>query len=128
LENKRGNNMKHLRFIIISIILLSFIALAGCTEKDVATKSTDIKVVGFIIEVEKNRILIAEDITLEKFEEIKDKSITELYEEGISLIYLSFNDVVTKLKKGNQVEAWISSGIEQSYPGQAETNRIEVKD
>lgn len=119
--------MKFLRYICTSLILLSFIALiTGCTEDEGTLTDTGLKTEGYILEVEENRILVAENITSEEYEVIKDKSISDLNGEGISLIYLS--NEVSSLKEGNKVEVWIDGGIDESYPAQAEAEKIEVKD
>ena len=59
------------------------------------TKTEQIE--GYIIEIEENRILVVEHITSDKYEAIKDKSISDLNQEGISLIYFS-NDHLSNLR------------------------------
>jgi hypothetical protein len=80
---------------------------------------------GYILKVEEGNILVAENITLEKYEEIKDKTDTELHEEGLSLIYVSYDDT-SSLQVGNKVEIWIEGGIRESYPAQADASEIKV--
>lgn len=115
--------MKFSRFICNSLILISFIALmSGCTED----KGTSVERSGYILHIEKNRILLAENINSEKFEEIKNKPISELNEESIPLIYLSSVNT-SDLKVGDEVEAVINGGIDESQPAQAEAKEINLK-
>ena len=97
------------------------VIFTGCSEKEASTE-------GYILKVETGRVLVAKDITAEKYNEIKDKSITEWSENGeyIPLIYLSYDDT-SKLKEGNKVEVWIEGGVEDSYPQQARASKIETK-
>uniref|UniRef100_UPI001CCEAA74 DUF3221 domain-containing protein n=1 Tax=Escherichia coli TaxID=562 RepID=UPI001CCEAA74 len=87
------------------------------------TKTEQIE--GYIIKVEENGILVADDITSDKYEAIKDKSISELTEEGISLVYFS-NDDISNIRVGNKLEIWFVGNIAASYPGQARAIKIEV--
>jgi hypothetical protein len=117
------DRMKFSRFICNSLILISFIALmSGCTED----KGTSVERSGYILHIEKNRILLAENINSEKFEEIKNKPISELNEESIPLIYLSSVNT-SDLKVGDEVEAVINGGIDESQPAQAEAKEINLK-
>ena len=100
-------------------------ALVGCSEISKTTEQE--KTEGYILEVEEHRILVAEDITAEEYEAIKDKSISELDEEGISLIYFS-NDDIGNLQVGNKVEIWFDGNMATSYPAQAGAIKIEVKE
>ncbi|OCA84015.1 hypothetical protein A8F94_14865 [Bacillus sp. FJAT-27225] len=103
--------------VFLLIILLSF-ALIGCSE---------IQTEGYVLEVEQNRILIAEKITEEQYEAIKDKSISEMDDEGISLIYFGFDDT-EKIQVGNKVAVWFDGNMATSYPAQAGAAKIEIKE
>ena len=109
---------------IFTFLIVFCFALVGCSEINKTTKTEQIE--GYIIEIEENRILVAEDITSDKYEAIKDKSISDLNEEGISLIYFS-NDDISNLRVGNKVEIWFDGKMAESYPGQAGAIKIEVK-
>lgn len=89
------------------------------------TSENDLKTEGFILEVEKGRLLVAENITEVKYQEIKNKTIQELDEARISLIYLSYNHE-NNVKAGNKVTVWIDGGVEHSYPAQAGVKKIAV--
>lgn len=94
--------------------------LAGCSVKQAKTE-------GYILEVEENRILVAENVTAKEYEVIKDKSISEIDEKEISLIY--FNNVdIANLQVGNKVKIWFNGNKATSYPAQAEAIKIEVKE
>jgi hypothetical protein len=86
-----------------------------------------IKNTGYVIKVEDNRILVAENITHEKYELIKNISFEDLMGEGLSLIYLSY-DGDEVFEKGNKVEYIIEGGINESYPAQAKAKKITVID
>ncbi|MCM3744309.1 hypothetical protein M3193_09160 [Sporosarcina luteola] len=62
-----------------SLLIVFCFALVGCSE--ISKTTTKEQTEGYIIEIEESRILVAEDITSEKYEAIKDKSISELNEE-----------------------------------------------
>ena len=122
--------MKFLRYFCTIIILLNFfLLLTGCTENEAISTEDDLKIEGYILEVEEGRILVAKEITSEKYEEIKDKTIGEIQEldnERISLIFLSYKDT-SSLKIGHKVDVWVDGGINESYPSQAGAKKIEIK-
>lgn len=118
--------MKFFRNISICLISLSFLLfITGCSEK--GTIVTDLTIDGYILKIENSRILVAENITTERYEEIKDKRIEDLLEDRISLIYLSY-DNTEGLKVGNKVEAWIDGGVDTSNPAQSKAKKVEIKD
>jgi hypothetical protein len=106
-----------LQKIFILFIILSF-AIVGCS---------GIQTEGYVLEVEENRILIAEKITEEDYQAIKDKTISEINEENISLIYFSYDDL-EEIQEGNKVEVWFDGNIATSYPAQAGATKIDVKE
>ena len=71
--------MKSLGYFCTILILSGFFLLiTGCTESGTTPTDKDLKIEGYILEVEEGRVLVAEDITYEKYEEIKDKTIGEI--------------------------------------------------
>lgn len=122
--------MKFLRYFCTILILLDFFLLiTGCTENVATSTEEDLKIEGYILEVEEGRILVAKEITSKKYEEIKDKTFGEIQEldnERISLIFLSYKDT-SSLKRGHKVDVWIDGGINESYPSQAGAKKIEIK-
>ena len=105
-----------MRILIIAIFL--FLSLVGCS-------GTQEKIEGYILEMEENRILVAEDVTAKEYEAIKDKSISALDEEGISLIYFSYDDI-DKLQVGNKVRILFDGNMATSYPAEAGAIKIDV--
>ena len=102
-----------LRYLVVILLLL----LTGCSDE---------KTEGYILEATDGRILLAENIASEEYEEIKGKTIEELDREGISLIYLAVDDN-KNLQQGDHVEAWIRNGnVDESFPAQATATRIEI--
>ncbi|MEQ6390272.1 DUF3221 domain-containing protein [Bacillaceae bacterium S4-13-58] len=82
---------------------------------------------GYIMEVQGNRILLAEGIPFKKYEEIKGKTVEDIdkNEENISLIYLIYSGK-QKLEKGDNIKVWTKGGIDQSYPAQGYAKKIKV--
>lgn len=120
--------MKLLRYFYTILILLSFFLLiTGCTENRTTPKEDDLKIEGYILEVDEGRILVVEGITSEQYERLKDKTLQELDNENISLFYLSYEDT-SSLRKGYKVDVWIDGGIDESNPAQAGAKKIEVKE
>ncbi|MFD1039419.1 YobA family protein [Virgibacillus byunsanensis] len=106
---------KHIKTVLLMFVLIFTVA---CSEPDIE---------GYIIEIDEQRLLVAEDISIEKYEEIKDKTVNEIdrLSGHISLINLSYDDSST-FEKGDNVRVWIDGGIDESYPAQAGAKKIEV--
>lgn len=102
------------------------IILAGCNVETNAEPELLLK--GYILEVNQGRLLIAEDITKEVFDKIRDlsiKEIQEIEEKMIMLIYVSYTNVET-FNVGDFVKVTVDGGINHSYPGQAGAKKIEI--
>ncbi|WLD92846.1 DUF3221 domain-containing protein [Alkalihalobacillus sp. AL-G] len=97
-------------------------------QKDTMPTDDGSSLEGYILDIKEGRVLVAYDITKEKFNQNNDKTIEDLSrsEEYIPLIYLSYDDT-SSLNKGNKVVIWIEGGIEDSYPQQAEAKKIQVE-
>ncbi|MGN7942091.1 DUF3221 domain-containing protein [Virgibacillus sp. 6R] len=110
--------MKRKCIIAFTVILLS-ISLAGCRNADME---------GIILEVTENEILLSENLSLDKYEDIKNKTISEIQEEekGIPLISLTYDNTV-ELSKGDEVIVWIDGNVLASYPEQAKAKKIQFK-
>ncbi|MGD6777970.1 DUF3221 domain-containing protein [Sutcliffiella horikoshii] len=111
----------HTQFVFISFFILMF----GCTQEKALESSLIIEAV--ILEVKNGRMLVAEDITSSEYAEISNKTINELDEERISLIYLSY-DKLADVKAGDEVKIWIDGGLDHSYPAQGHAKKVEVKE
>lgn len=113
--------MKRTLTVFISIIIS--LSLIGCSKPD-----RD----GIVLEVTENQILLAEELSPEEYEKIKDKPASEIQNEDVlgdayyGLIYLTY-DNAEKFSKGDEVEVWIDGDIMESYPAQAEAKKIEHK-
>ncbi|MFC5465397.1 DUF3221 domain-containing protein [Lederbergia graminis] len=86
-------------------------------------------VTGYILHIEADRVLLAQNMTLEEYHQLKDLSLTELLSlESIpQLIYLDYEDA-NNFDKGDYVTATISGGIDTSLPAQAGASKIEKLD
>lgn len=82
---------------------------------------------GYVLEVKENELLVAQDISEEKYDEIKDTSINDLHHGNLPLIYLSYQDAAD-FKKGNEIEIWLDGDIQAIHPGQAKAKKIELKE
>ncbi|WP_407268285.1 DUF3221 domain-containing protein [Radiobacillus sp. PE A8.2] len=121
--------MKNSTNIRISTVLLILLVLftSGCVEKDAI--STDPSIEGYVFDIKEDRVLVAYDITTEKYNQIRDKKLEDLSvsDAYVPLISLSY-EKTSRLNKGDQVDVWIDGGVEDSYPQQASAKKIEVKD
>jgi hypothetical protein len=117
--------MKLLRCVIV---LVSILAFTGCMDKESQSAGGEPTLEGYILDIQNGKVLVAYNISNEKFHEIKDKSIKELSNnaEHVPLIYLSYDDTDT-LNKGNKVKVWMEGGIDDSYPQQAGAKVIKVE-
>lgn len=107
------------------MLLSSTLLLTGCKEEPTVSKVDDFKIEGYILEVEDGRILVAEGITAEQYEKVKDKTVDQLSNERLSLYYFNYENT-SKLRKGFQVTVWIDGGIDQSSPAKATAKKVEI--
>ncbi|WP_052455617.1 DUF3221 domain-containing protein [Bhargavaea cecembensis] len=101
--------------------------IGGCTTADEGPVDMEMTVEGIILEVNaaEGRILVAEDISREKYEEIKGADWPNLADEGISLYFFGYS-AADQLKAGDRVKVWIDGGVDESWPAQAGAEKIEV--
>ncbi|MED4531364.1 DUF3221 domain-containing protein [Metabacillus fastidiosus] len=102
----------------ITIMILIVLIIAGCGEGKRETE-------GYILKVEEERILFAENISFKEYTEMKDLSVDELtsLEPVPNLIYLSYNKT-GDFKKGDKVSVTILGNELTSLPGQAKASKI----
>ncbi|MBM7661075.1 hypothetical protein JOC85_001847 [Bacillus mesophilus] len=107
------------------ILLLLSAFLVGCSSNQ--SKQIPPNLTGYILEVEDNKLLVAEHISFEEYNQIKNIPNVKLIEEGkLNLLYITYTDV-KNLKKGNEIEIWVEYGeVGTSYPGSAIANRVEI--
>lgn len=111
-------------FSKIFIVLLLSVSLAGCGDADME---------GIVLEVNENEIKLAENLSPNKYEEIKNESVKNLQNEDVegkreSLALMDITyDNADEFSKGDEVEVWIDGDIMSSYPGKADAKKISKK-
>src|SRR5699024_11342383 len=107
--------MKNILFTPVTMLLIG-ILLAGCGDADME---------GIVIKVNEKTVLVAENLSLDRYEEISDWLSTdakttsavekEVRDTGgdISLIDLTY-DNTNELEAGNEVSVWIEGDIKES--------------
>ncbi|MED4454861.1 DUF3221 domain-containing protein [Metabacillus fastidiosus] len=106
------------KFKIITFMILIFLIIAGCGEEETETE-------GYILKVEEERVLLAENISFKEYTEMKDLSVDELtsLEPVPNLIYLSYNKT-GDFKKGDKVSVTILGNELTSLPAHAKASKI----
>lgn len=107
------------------MLLIFTLILTGCKDEPSLSKEDGLRIEGYILNVEEGRILVAEGITFEHYEKIKDKTVDELSNKSLSLYYFSYENA-NSLNKGFQVNVWIDGGIDQSSPAKATAKKVEI--
>ncbi|HLQ74295.1 MAG TPA: DUF3221 domain-containing protein, partial [Bacillota bacterium] len=103
--------MKKVYLIIISSFL---IVLASCSEQ------ADVS--GIVINIEEDRLLVAQQMTAEEYDEVKDQSATDIQnkdvegETNFDLIVLTYEGDIDSFAAGDEIDAWINEGVMMSYP------------
>lgn len=112
--------MKKIKRIIFMMLFILVLVIAGC---GITGEKSETQ--GYILKVENDRVLLAENISIEEYKEIKDLTIEDLssLEAPLSLIYLSYSKA-DEFNKGDKVSVTISGGVETSFPGQAKASKI----
>ena len=106
------------------IVLLISFSLAGCGKPSME---------GIILEINEHGIKLATELSLAEYEEIKNKSVSDIQNEDIhgdtyrGLMDLTY-DNTDKFNKGDEVEVWIDGDIMGSYPSKAKARKISVKE
>lgn len=120
--------MKKILFTFISFTLVNAL-LAGCGDADIE---------GVIIKGNENTVLVAENLTPNRYEEIKGdlSSNADMFEAmkqevrdtggDISLIDFTYDDA-NEFEVGDHVNVWLKGGINESFPAQAKARKISVK-
>lgn len=111
--------MKRVTFFTTVIVMLAMI-LAGCA------KSQDAKE-GFVLEVKAGSVLVVQNISEERYNDIKGISSDALIDQGgLDLIWLEY-DKANQFDKGDHVTYSTEGGVRESYPAQADAKKIEHK-
>ncbi|WP_404460725.1 DUF3221 domain-containing protein [Sutcliffiella horikoshii] len=121
--------MKIFRFFQthVLVICILFLCMVGCTQIEEQALESSLIINAVILEVKGGRMLVAENVTSSEYAEISNKTIQELDEERISLIYLSY-DKLADVKVGDEVEIWIDGGLDHSYPAKGHAKKVKVKE
>ena len=115
---------KSKKILLTSVALLGSILLMSCSKPDME---------GIVLKVTETYILIATELSLNQYEEIKHKSAGQIQDEDVfrdtnrGLIYLTY-DGVDEFNKGDEVEVWIQGDIRESYPAGADAKKIRRKE
>lgn len=108
------------------LVLMFFVLIStGCASVEEKTQKE-----GFILKIEKERVLFTENISMEEYNDLKDLSLDELttsLERPPLLIYLSYGKT-NDLKQGDKVIVTISGGVQESFPALARASKIEISE
>jgi hypothetical protein len=114
--------MKAMQFFFLLLVAISVIVI-GCTGKLEASSSKE----GYILEKKEGRILVVQEISQERYNDIKDVSSEALIDQGgLKLIWLTY-DNVDQFKKGDHVVFWLEGPISESYPEQGRAKKVEAR-
>lgn len=109
--------MKVIKFFFLFLIVLS-VSLAGCAGGSRT---------GYVIEIRDNSLLVAQTISLERYNELKDVPSNEwINQEGLGLISVRYEGA-EEFEAGDQVKFWLDGGVRESYPEQADAKKVERK-
>jgi len=111
--------------LVMGLFLMLAIVLVSCGEADLE---------GIVIESTDQSLLIAQDLTVEEYENMSHKSPTDIQNDDVSgegphlgLMKISY-DQAQDFAKGDVVKIWLTGDIMESYPSQAEAKKIKFAD
>lgn len=114
--------------IVITLVLFLSIILIVCGG---SKNQADLE--GVILDIDKDVILLAKDLSIKDYNKIKDQSPRTLRNqdvlgeiESLNLYELTY-DKSENFTKGDNVEVWIKGPILSSYPAQAKAKKIKLK-
>jgi hypothetical protein len=111
--------MKGVKFFIVVMAMLAM-GLVGCA------KSQDERE-GFVLEVKESSVLVVQNITQERYNDIKGISSEALIDQGgLDLIWLEY-DKASQFDKGDHVTFATEGGVRENYPAQADAKKIDHK-
>lgn len=113
------------RVILMVIVILTCVLLTGCQDVD---KQELMIIEGYILNIADNKLLVAKDITADKYIEIErqfDSSLNFKGADEIGLIYISYQEQ-SEFQRGDKVKVRVD-GIADSDPQQAEAEKISVQ-
>nr|WP_186324751.1 DUF3221 domain-containing protein [Paenibacillus bovis] len=82
-------------------------------------------VTGYILEIETSLVTIVKNISLGEFNKIKDLSVQEILskENQLSIMYLDYNQS-NDLKNGDHIVAFLTGGVNSSFPSTGTAKKI----
>ncbi len=111
------------KYLVIFILVIVNLSFTGCTSADYE---------GIIIKATGNQILLATDLSLDEYEEIKDLPAVQIQNADVlgdayyGLINLAYEDAAN-FNPGDVVDVWIDGEVLESYPLQANAKKISLK-
>ena len=109
-----------MRVMKVFLLFALAVSIIGCANEQVSGE-------GFILETREDSILVVQNITAERFNEIKDISSDALIDQGgLDLIWLEYEEA-NEFDKGDHVTFSTDGGVRESYPAQADAKKIERK-
>src|SRR5690625_7968543 len=107
--------------VVVTTLLFLSILLFGCG----SNTNSRADITGYVLQAEDGRVLVAENVSLEEFDDIKDQSISDLDgQNDVELVYISY-DHTGIFEKGDVIEAWVD-GLVECYSTQADGVLISV--
>lgn len=114
--------MKAMQFFILLLVAISVIVI-GCTGKLENSSSKE----GYILEKKEGRILVVQDISQERYNDIKDVSSEALIDQGgLKLIWVTY-EKLDQFQKGDHVVFWLDGPVAESYPEQGKAKKVEAR-
>lgn len=111
------------KYLVIFIVIIANLSFTSCTTADYE---------GIIIKATENQILLATDLSMDEYDEIKELPAVEIQNTDVlgdayyGLIDLTYDDA-ERFNPGDQVEVWIDGDVLESYPLQAQAKKISLK-
>src|SRR5699024_7035963 len=109
--------------VVVTTLLFLSILLFGCGSNTISRAD----ITGYVLQAEDGRVLVADNVSLEEYKDIKDQSISDMNSQNdVELVYISY-DHTGILEKGDQIEARVDA-IDKSNPAQAAGVKNSVKE
>lgn len=112
------------RFATLLILVVATVLLSSCGEPHTS---------GIILESTDQQLLLAQNMTLKDYDEIKNELVVDLRNKDVNddSPSLGLMEITYKrahnFTKGEEVNVWIKGDVMMSYPSQAEAKKIKLK-
>lgn len=117
--------------IIVALLTVTGCGADGQNEPDEVNTKSEPDKMGFVLKVDNDDVMIAEDISSEEYEEMKDMSYSDLakmnMDNGPFIYELSYDDT-DKLNQGDEVEVWMEDGLGDSDIQVGKAKKISIKE